>query len=96
LVLSTCQGLPGFSKYGRGWDANPAKLVTPIVGYAVAKSVQDDERRETMIDHKTGTREEWLAIRLDLLKAKKEYSRQGNELARRRQQLPWVRINSAA
>jgi predicted dithiol-disulfide oxidoreductase (DUF899 family) len=45
-----------------------------------------------MIEHKTGTREEWLAVRLDLLKAEKEYSRQGDELARRRQQLPWIRV----
>jgi predicted dithiol-disulfide oxidoreductase (DUF899 family) len=46
-----------------------------------------------MIDHETGTREEWLAARLDLLKVEKEYSRQGDELARRRQQLPWVRVD---
>ena len=46
-----------------------------------------------MTDHKTGTREEWLVARLDLLKAEKEYSRQGDELARRRQQLPWVRVD---
>jgi predicted dithiol-disulfide oxidoreductase (DUF899 family) len=45
-----------------------------------------------MIEHKAGTREEWLAVRLDLLKAEKEYSRQGDELARRRQQLPWIRV----
>ena len=46
-----------------------------------------------MTRHKTGTREEWLAARLDLLNAEKEYSRQGDELARRRQELPWVRID---
>jgi predicted dithiol-disulfide oxidoreductase (DUF899 family) len=46
----------------------------------------------TMTKHKTGTREEWLAARLELLKAEKEYSRQGDELSRRRQELPWVRI----
>jgi predicted dithiol-disulfide oxidoreductase (DUF899 family) len=44
------------------------------------------------IDHKTGTREEWLAARLELLKAEKELTRRGDELARRRQELPWVRI----
>jgi predicted dithiol-disulfide oxidoreductase (DUF899 family) len=43
--------------------------------------------------HKTGTREQWLAERLELLKAEKEYSRRGDELARRRQELPWVRID---
>src|SRR2546423_793087 len=46
-----------------------------------------------MTKHMTGTREEWLAARLELLKAEKEYSRQGDELARRRQELPWVRID---
>jgi predicted dithiol-disulfide oxidoreductase (DUF899 family) len=45
-----------------------------------------------MIKHKTGTREEWLAARLDLLKAEKEVTRRSDELARRRQELPWVRI----
>ena len=45
-----------------------------------------------MIGHKTGTREEWLAARLDLLKAEKEYARQGDQLALRRQELPWVRV----
>jgi predicted dithiol-disulfide oxidoreductase (DUF899 family) len=43
--------------------------------------------------HTTGTRDQWLAGRLDLLKAEKEYSRQGDELTRRRQALPWVRVD---
>jgi predicted dithiol-disulfide oxidoreductase (DUF899 family) len=51
------------------------------------------KRRETMTDHKTGTREEWLAARLELLKAEKELTRRSDELARRRQELPWVRID---
>lgn len=46
-----------------------------------------------MTDHKTGTREEWLAARLELLAAEKELMRRGDELARRRQALPWVRID---
>src|ERR687887_650077 len=45
-----------------------------------------------MAKHKTGTREEWLAARLKLLKAEKEHTRRGDELARQRQELPWVRI----
>jgi predicted dithiol-disulfide oxidoreductase (DUF899 family) len=48
-----------------------------------------------MIDHKTGTREEWLAARLELLEAEKELTRRSDELARRRQELPWVRIDKA-
>src|SRR5437899_5156778 len=46
-----------------------------------------------MTDHKTGTREEWLAARLELLDAEKALTRRGDELARRRQELPWVRID---
>jgi len=46
-----------------------------------------------MTKHMTGTREEWLAARLDLLEAEKELTRRSDELARRRQELPWVRID---
>jgi predicted dithiol-disulfide oxidoreductase (DUF899 family) len=46
-----------------------------------------------MTDHKTGTREEWLAARLELLEAEKELTRRSDELARKRQELPWVRID---
>ena len=46
-----------------------------------------------MTDHKTGTREEWLAARLELLEAEKALTRRSDELARRRQELPWVRID---
>src|SRR5213592_1776986 len=46
-----------------------------------------------MTKQKTGTREQWLAARLDLLKAEKELTHGSDELARRRQELPWVRID---
>ena len=46
-----------------------------------------------MTTHRTGTREEWLAARLGLLEAEKELTRRSDELARRRQELPWVRID---
>jgi len=46
-----------------------------------------------MTDHQTGTREEWLAARLELLAAEKELTRRSDELARWRQALPWVRID---
>jgi predicted dithiol-disulfide oxidoreductase (DUF899 family) len=46
-----------------------------------------------MKTHATGTRKEWLAARLKLLEAEKELTRQSDELARRRQKLPWVRID---
>ncbi len=43
--------------------------------------------------HQVVSREEWLAARLGLLKEEKELTRCGDELARRRQELPWVRID---
>ncbi len=46
-----------------------------------------------MTTHQTGTRDQWLAARLELLDAEKELTRQGDEVARRRQALPWVRID---
>jgi predicted dithiol-disulfide oxidoreductase (DUF899 family) len=48
-----------------------------------------------MTKHKTGTRKEWVAARLELLKAEKELTRRGDELALRRQDLPWVRLDKA-
>ncbi|MFA5940951.1 MAG: DUF899 domain-containing protein [Sinimarinibacterium sp.] len=46
-----------------------------------------------MAKHSTGTREQWLAARLELLEAEKELTRRSDELAQRRQALPWVRID---
>jgi predicted dithiol-disulfide oxidoreductase (DUF899 family) len=46
-----------------------------------------------MTNHKIGTREEWLAARLQLLEAEKAMTRRSDELARQRQELPWVRID---
>jgi predicted dithiol-disulfide oxidoreductase (DUF899 family) len=46
-----------------------------------------------MINHKTGTRKEWLASRLELLKAEKQLTRQSDEVALQRQELPWVRVD---
>jgi predicted dithiol-disulfide oxidoreductase (DUF899 family) len=45
-----------------------------------------------MTKHITGTREQWLAARLELLEAEKELTRRSDELAQRRQELPWVRV----
>ena len=45
-----------------------------------------------MTTHKTGTREEWLQARLGLLDAEKKLTRQSDEVAQRRQDLPWVRV----
>src|SRR5882762_8914375 len=53
------------------------------------------QERRAMTKHMTGTRDEWLAARLGLLKAEKELTRRGDELALRRQALPWVRVDKA-
>jgi predicted dithiol-disulfide oxidoreductase (DUF899 family) len=45
-----------------------------------------------MTTHITATRKEWLAARLELLEGEKALTRQSDELARRRQALPWVRV----
>ena len=46
-----------------------------------------------MTKHITGTREEWLAARLNLLNAEKELTHRSDELAKQRQELPWVRVD---
>src|SRR5438067_7649460 len=51
------------------------------------------KRKRAMTKHLTGTHEEWLAARLELLKEEKELTRRSDELARRRQELPWVRVD---
>ena len=45
-----------------------------------------------MAGHAIGTREEWLAAREELLKREKEHTWLGDELARQRRDLPWVRV----
>src|SRR3954451_16176545 len=46
-----------------------------------------------MKKHKTGTHDEWLAASIKLLKDEKELTRRSDELALRRQRLPWVRVD---
>ena len=45
-----------------------------------------------MTEHTVGTREEWLVARKELLAREKEHTRLGDELARERRELPWVRV----
>src|SRR5689334_13417894 len=47
----------------------------------------------TTTTHTTGTRDEWLAARLELLRAEKELTRQSDALAQKRRELPWVRVD---
>ena len=46
-----------------------------------------------MAKHKTGTREEWRAARLKLLETEKDLTHRNDQVARQRQELPWVRID---
>jgi predicted dithiol-disulfide oxidoreductase (DUF899 family) len=62
---------------------------------AEAEAEKRIKERRAMTKHMTGTREEWLAARLDLLGAEKELTQRSDDLARRRQELPWVRIDKA-
>ncbi|MBV8710876.1 MAG: DUF899 domain-containing protein [Solirubrobacterales bacterium] len=45
-----------------------------------------------MPEHRIGTQEEWQAERDELLKEEKELTRRGDELARKRRELPWVAV----
>src|SRR4030081_817127 len=44
-------------------------------------------------EHNIVSKEEWIAARLGLLKEEKELTRRSDALARRRQELPWVRVD---
>jgi predicted dithiol-disulfide oxidoreductase (DUF899 family) len=45
-----------------------------------------------MPEHTVGTQEEWQAARDELLKEEKELTRGGDELTKKRQELPWVPV----
>jgi predicted dithiol-disulfide oxidoreductase (DUF899 family) len=45
-----------------------------------------------MTDHRISTRQEWQAARDELLRLEKEHTRMGDDLARMRRELPWVRV----
>src|SRR3984893_2143683 len=51
------------------------------------KTVRGTENRKVV------SQKEWLAARLKLLKAEKELTRRSDELSRKRQELPWVKID---
>src|ERR1039458_3892848 len=48
-----------------------------------------------MTEHRIGTHEEWQAERDELLQEEKELTRRGDELARKRRELPWVPVEKA-
>src|SRR5262245_64653834 len=50
------------------------------------------DQKQEMTDNKIGSREEFEAARQELLVREKEHTRQGDQLAERRRELPWVPI----
>src|SRR6476619_3963880 len=56
-------------------------------------NIEESTMTQQLTQHIIGTRDEWLAARLQLLKAEKELTRRSDELAQRRQELPWVRVD---
>jgi predicted dithiol-disulfide oxidoreductase (DUF899 family) len=69
-------------------------ILTTYVFNPAAGEIKSFRRRTiAMTQHKTGTYEEWLTARLELLTAEKELTRRSDELAQKRQELPWVRID---
>jgi predicted dithiol-disulfide oxidoreductase (DUF899 family) len=69
-------------KCGPAWEQIPVTNDPAVV-----------KEETAMTNHRVGTREEWRTARLKLLDAEKELTRRGDELARQRQELPWVRID---
>jgi predicted dithiol-disulfide oxidoreductase (DUF899 family) len=68
--------------------------INPLVASSTERTTKNLQGKErAMTSHTTGTREQWLAARRDLLEAEKEHTRRADELARQRQALPWVRID---
>jgi predicted dithiol-disulfide oxidoreductase (DUF899 family) len=45
-----------------------------------------------MTEHRIGTHEEWQAARDELLKEEKELTRRGDEVTKKRRELPWVPV----
>ncbi|HEX4646993.1 MAG TPA: DUF899 family protein, partial [Verrucomicrobiae bacterium] len=48
--------------------------------------------KKSSTGHPVASRAEWLSARMELLNAEKALTRRSDELARQRQELPWVQI----
>src|SRR6516164_7895742 len=67
--------------------------INPPQGHSGNAVTLGSNRREKMTTHTMAKRDEWLEARLDLLAAEKDLTRRSDELARLRQQLPWVQVD---
>src|ERR1700727_3069128 len=66
-------------------------MTTPL--YRETNDEGHSRKELEMTKHLIGTREDWIAARLELLEAEKELTRRSDELAQRRQEVPLVRID---
>ena len=73
-------------------DGHASGWSTTLTNSPISSSEANDDVPTPTIDHKTATAQEWRAARLELLRDEKDLTRRSDELARRRQALPWVRI----
>jgi hypothetical protein len=71
-----------------------AKLIRQALALCVVDRRYSFMRRTISLEIEIGTQEQWLKARLELLEAEKELICRSDELARRRRQLPWVRIDN--
>ncbi len=56
-------------------------------------TVEEPKPKNQQRQNKIVSRDEWVTARLALLKDEKDLTRRSDDLARRRQELPWVRID---
>jgi predicted dithiol-disulfide oxidoreductase (DUF899 family) len=62
-------------------------------GRRAATAIDEHDKESQMTTHKVGTRDEWLRARVALLQAEKELTHRSDDVARQRQELPWVKID---
>ena len=67
-------------------------MTTDIISSTHVRPPEWLPERPSEARHRIGMREEWAAARADLLAREKEHTRLGDELARQRRELPWVRV----
>src|SRR5262249_44081906 len=79
-----------------GWSGRSAhhrgarSLTAPNSGTKEREMSMLVDERQGITDHRIGSREEFEAAREELLVREKEHTRQGDELAEQRRELPWV------
>src|SRR4030095_16810774 len=83
------------SSSGFSTSTPPRRMIVLICAARGAPLIRKDDldrKGEMMTDHEVVSREEWAPPREKLLAREKEHPRLGDELARQRRELPWVRV----